>query len=521
MSGGLDSVEELLEVLRGPHSGLGRLRRGALADAELQAFLWERLGAGSALQRKVEGLFERLAGNPSLLLFALRYTLEPAGAPTAALELAPGLSLAGLGTLRELLAAHPEREEELVRGLRERIERGELAEWLRAREVEGWEAMLALMEATRRRYLGARELPGYAVLWRYAPELPLPFGEGAVHDPRELAGRIDASEAGWRRGIELLDSGWLRTWLEATGRVRDAGALDRVLGGSGSSGLKLEALLRSLDPTLAAPELVAKPATLDLGVVSGPEAQRVALELERRGRGHAWGRIELAGAREGLLVEPAEFDGTPVQVRLTVTPAALAAGAGRREAQVVVHLGSAPDAAPLRVPVRYRLGAPFGATLLRLMGGLPAAEERASSWHGSSREELATRRHAAERTRSVLGGVSGAFLGAVLGGVISLVASFVVFLALAFVPGLILWMMGRSHWVEAAWVFVGGALSNLGALFGGVRGASVGASASRDSVPVAVVLVALASALAIFLVANAKPVLQLLGGATLWLRGGS
>ena len=139
MSGGLDSVEELLEVLRGPHSGLGRLRRGALADAELQAFLWERLGAGSALQRKVEGLFERLAGNPSLLHFALRYTLEPAGAPTAALELAPGLSLAGLGTLKELLAAHPEREEELVRGLRERIERGELAEWLRAREVEGWE----------------------------------------------------------------------------------------------------------------------------------------------------------------------------------------------------------------------------------------------------------------------------------------------------------------------------------------------------------------------------------------------
>lgn len=369
----LTAIEQLIALLDTPDFGLTRLRR-LVGNGELAAWLDSRSGLSEPLRRRIAELFRVLSNDPARLLFALRFTLTP----EAPLELAPDLAIRQPDDIAHLLAAHSDRRDALIAGLCNLIDTGRLSEWLRACEFDGWQRLLRQIEDIHAAYPNEPELPGYAMAWRYAPELPLPFGTEAIADPRQLARCIDASEVERRRGEDLLARGWLRTWLVASGRLRDPAPLDAILERADLSvAARLEGTLHLLDPDLPWPDVVFEPSELDLGTIPEGDVAEGAFELCNGGRGHAWGSLRLATDTDALSVAPASFEGQ--QARFTVTVRADRARRGRSQQAEIRYTGNGTQAT---LPVTWRVGmtrrqrgqriagAVIGLTLLALVAWL-------------------------------------------------------------------------------------------------------------------------------------------------------
>lgn len=302
----ISSIAQLSALLSRPDGGLGHLRR-CIETGELEAWLATRSALPDSQRARLTLLFRALETNPANLLFALRYTLD-ASAP---LELLAECAIRDPTQIAPWLAAQPERRADLLAGLQRLIADGRFGLWLRTLEPPGWERLVGLLDEVRSAYPDEPELPAHAVLWSCDPTAPLPFGDALVTDPRTLARRIDASEHARRLGQDLLERGWIRTWLSASGRLADTEPLDALLRHATlSASARLEALLHLLDPQLPWPDVHVEPASLDLGRIREGETAIGALVLTNRGRGAATGRINLvAEAGEGCRLDPIEFDG--------------------------------------------------------------------------------------------------------------------------------------------------------------------------------------------------------------------
>ena len=177
------SLEALIEVLAGSDCGLARVRGSRVRNGQLLGWLETRAGLDSARLARIQILFKRLGTNPSLLLFALRYTLTP----NAPLELCPGVAARTPAELAAtLLGAWPDIESPL-NALGMLAASGRLPEWLRASEPPGWEEVVQKIELARTRHPGDLDLPGWLLLWAYGTNSPFPFNGGLVETPPDLA----------------------------------------------------------------------------------------------------------------------------------------------------------------------------------------------------------------------------------------------------------------------------------------------------------------------------------------------
>lgn len=343
----IDSIEALIDVLAAPDFGLHRLKR-VVENGELELWLDTRAQLPEALRPKIADLFRRCARDPARLLFGLRYSL----CPDAPLHLVPGCSVGSPTEIGPLLVAHPDRRAELFANLHGLVESGRLVEWLRAGEFTDWQAMIGLVERVRRDHPSEPELPGYAVLWHYAPTFPLPFGSERIASPIEWVRCIDVSDDARRLSLKLLERGWIQVWLQATGQLGASAEVNALFTAPGlSPPQRLELLLRLLDPSRALPALRVDPVQIDFGVVRPGEPQRQRLRIENQARGLAWGSVALAEAGQGLAVSPPSFEDTPVELTVQVDVVGQQPGA-RRETRLRVLC----DGETLDIPIRYRVG---------------------------------------------------------------------------------------------------------------------------------------------------------------------
>lgn len=258
-----NTITELAALLRDDDPPTAAALEEALWTGELEIWLQTRWWPPTEVPRltgKVRDLRQRLQGQGALARFALLHLLEP-GQP---LPLAEGLALHAPEELDALLRTHPQQLQALLDALQQRVEDGRLAEWLRAGEFPDTGRVLKLLDDCQRRYPDEPRLRAYAVYWFYTPTAGLPFANAEVADARELAARIAGSVAGRQAGLTMLQRGWLRTWLVATGRLANLFTLDQVLDdGRLSQEQRLELVLCLLDPNLPGPPPAADPAALE------------------------------------------------------------------------------------------------------------------------------------------------------------------------------------------------------------------------------------------------------------------
>lgn len=258
-----NTITELAALLRADDPPTAAALEDALWTGELEVWLETRWWPPTEVPRltgQVRDLRQRLQGQGALARFALLHWLEP-GQP---LPLAEGLALHAPEELDALLQTHPQQRQALLDALQQRVEDGRLAEWLRAGEFPDTGRVLKLLDDCQRRYPDEPRLRAYAVYWFYTPTAGLPFANAEVADARELAARIAGSAAGRQAGLTLLQRGWLRTWLVATGRLANLFTLDQVLDdGRLSPEQRLELVLRLLDPNRSGPPPVHDPAALE------------------------------------------------------------------------------------------------------------------------------------------------------------------------------------------------------------------------------------------------------------------
>ena len=219
------SLEALIEVLAGPDCGLTRVRGRRVRSGELLGWLETQAGLDSVQRARIQALFKRLGTNPSLLLFALRYTLTP----DAPLELCPDVAARSPAELAAtLLGAWPDIESPL-NALGILAASGRLPEWLRASEAPGWEEVVQKIELARTRHPGDLDLPGWLLLWAYGAKSPFPFNGCVVDTPQDLARAIDALRGGREDALRLLDAGWIRAWLITTRHITEPAGWDAAV----------------------------------------------------------------------------------------------------------------------------------------------------------------------------------------------------------------------------------------------------------------------------------------------------
>jgi hypothetical protein len=309
-------VDELIELLRGADAGLDRLGE-VLRSGDLRYYLRARLDPEDPRWGQAQEVLERLGGSAPLALFALRYVLVPEDP----LELAPGTVIRSPGEIVALVAPGARSREAVLAGLRALASDGRLGEWLRVRGAGGWTDAVSAMDGARRAYPKEPELAVYALLWHAAPDLGFPVDGGWVSTTKALAAWMDRDPARRERGLELLDRGWIPTWLAAKRAIDDPKGLFALVDSGLTRGARAEILLNLLNPKRRAPKVTADPLRLKLRVSEASPEKSMQVILEQKGRGHAWGDISLEGDSRGLSLGSGFFDGTPATVTIKVDPA--------------------------------------------------------------------------------------------------------------------------------------------------------------------------------------------------------
>nr|WP_141657224.1 hypothetical protein [Thiocapsa sp. KS1] len=458
-------------MLRTPDNGFSRLA-GALSSGDLQAYLETRGELGESLRGSITESLERLRTQPRLALFTLSCLLtdDP-------LSVTPDVEVRSLDDLVRLLApATPGREATLA-GFCALIADGRLGEWLRTRVPVGGEDTLAAMDAVLRTYPGEPDLAVYTLLWRLAPDLGFPVGDGWVKTTKELAAWIDRDDDHRTRGLDLLDRGWVGTWLLANGRLDASGDLSARVPLGLTRAARAETLLWLLDPDVPGPRVLAEPARLKLSFKSSSPESTIGVTLRSEGPGYAWGSVDLQGAVPGVELLTRQFDGTPSTVSLRVRPSTMRPGVSRDLSLVIRTYGPREDH-ELRVPMR-----------LRIRGSATAMARTTTSgpW-------------ALNTFRLLLGGASGAVIGATLGVLAGGILSVVVVFLLGF-PAILL-LLFIHNIMELLIEYVGKTVGTIGIAAGIWIGLVFGATNAARSWLSTVVLVAIAIALVLYGIEN-------------------
>jgi hypothetical protein len=286
------------------------------------------------------GIRERLPHSKETALFALLHTLDPA----RPLRLPQGRALQHPGELAELYRQGHRPAVELIAQL---LFSRRLEEWIRGARFHGWERDLAFVERARKDYL-ERQLQGaYCVLWHFVPQIPLRFDGKRIAGAADLARLIDASPERTRRGLQLMEQGWIRAWLVGTGQVWPPTELDHLLLAIDlSPEARLEEVLRLLDPSLPPPGLAAHPSTLLFGALPEGETAARTLRISGTGRGHLHGLVVLERYGEGITLDNFRIEGRTTEVGVNLHTLGLAPGryrnrlwlrsnAGEREVEIL------------------------------------------------------------------------------------------------------------------------------------------------------------------------------------------
>jgi len=285
------------------------------------------------LVERIRGIQERLAAEPDVALRVLLHTLDP----QRPLILAKRLTLQHPGQLGEL---YRKARRPLLAALEEALFSRLLEEWLRATQVGDWQRHAKFVERTREEYAERRRQGAYAVLWRFVAGLPLPFAGEAILDPRRLARVIDSDRRHWQQGRRMLEDGWLRTWLVASGRVSSATDLDHlVLALDMSWDAKLEALLQLLEPGLAAPVMEVDPRALVFSALHPEQRRSRRLEISNTGRGHLYGRILLEQYGQGITLSDFAIEGPACTIDVTLDTLGLEPGQYHNKLRLLTNAG--------------------------------------------------------------------------------------------------------------------------------------------------------------------------------------
>jgi hypothetical protein len=223
------------------------------------------------------------------------------------------------------------------------------------------------------------ELGLFAVRCHFNPTIPFRFASQEAHAPQELATLIDRDGQSFERGIRLLTTGWIRTWLICTGRMRNPSAFDEIVADETiSPGRKMEAVLHLLDPALPWPRPAADVPSIDPGAISAESSRSVRLTISNAGRGFLSGIITLGATDtdKGLqpLVKPLVqgahmsmkttiIEGGPTTVEVVLHGRGLPVGAEEHGVIVATTNGGV-----IEIPVLFRVTAPLRAMLLRSLG---------------------------------------------------------------------------------------------------------------------------------------------------------
>jgi serine/threonine protein kinase len=292
----------------------------------------------------------------ALAIFALLYTL----APQTPLVLREGVSITRLEELEETIVLSPGLETKVA----ELLFNGRLAEWLLAVFPERQDDLIFLQECPRR-FINDRGLAVWVLRWRIKPSIGFQFGTENALDPRELAALIDRNVQGTSLGLELLQNGWIQTWLETTGRLTEPESFSSLVNNTVHTWrAKLEAVLHLLDPALPWPKPEADLPVLDGGGISGEAVKTMPLTVANAGRGYLTGLITLAGDNGiTLLTADGKIEGRPITVEIQFSALGLALGSRPRAVVTVQTPGG-----NLEVPVTFRVIAPLPGMIGRSLG---------------------------------------------------------------------------------------------------------------------------------------------------------
>jgi len=310
----IDSPEGLAAAIQaGNKSFLWDLARQVVEGRVLAWFAaTERGEAGARVLAALQNFTERYADRPHLAPYVVYWAIKQ----KASLPIGPGLRARKPEDLATILSQHPEqaeRVETLLFG-------GYLLVWLemvhpeRRDEIDFVRDFMAMS-------LGKRSQGLQGLHWLFNPDTPLQVGKSAVTSPAELAAVLDSSRDARKLGCELLQNGTIRTWLRATGRLRDSSAFDLIANNENFSwATRLETILRLLDPLLVRPHIVVDAKELNFGEMLNGAKKTMELLVELKGRGHMWGRASIPNGGDDFLVQPAEFEGRDALLIVTATP---------------------------------------------------------------------------------------------------------------------------------------------------------------------------------------------------------
>ncbi len=480
------SLEQVIALLRTPDNGFSRLA-GVLSTGDLQIYLETRLGLDDALRGSISESLDRLRTRPHLALFTLRYLLTD-----DSLDLTPRVEVRTLDDLVRVLAPAALGRESTLAGLRALSADGRLVEWLRIRAPVGGAGAVAAMDAVLGAYPGEPDLVVYTLLWRLAPDMGFPVEDGWVKTAKELAAWLDYDDDHRARGLDLLDRGWIDTWLVASGRLDAPGHLSARIPTSLTRAARAETLLWLLDPDLPGPRVLAEPARLKLSYrSSGPEST-IGVTLCSEGPGYAWGSVDLQGTAPGVELLTRHFDGTPSTVSLRIRPSAMRPGASHDLTLVIRTCGPRADH-ELRVPM-----------CLQVRGSTTVTTRTTTSSHW-----------ALNVFRFLLGGASGAIIGATFGALVGGILSVLVLFLLGF-PAFLL--QSFIHNVTELLVeYVGKSVGTIGITAGAIAGLILGATLAARSLLSAVLLIAMAIPLIHFGLENKAAVMSTVQGISWFL----
>jgi hypothetical protein len=294
-------------------------------------------------------------------LFALLYTLDP----KLPLKLPGGGELTRPEDIEDLLRRHPELQDRV----KEFLCQGNLEEWLLAAFPDRADAA-DFLGRCRRDYQQQPDQGCYACRWYFNPAVPFPFGPETVSLPEELAARIDRGGEDWLKGIELLSQGWIKTWLTASGRLKDTGPFDQIVNTPEEGwDRKLENVLHLLDPELPWPQIAADRVAVDLSSVGTESTKTVALRLYNAGRGYLAASFSLQGSGKGITMDRFSTEGGAATVVITAKGQGLPMGSRQQMRLIADGNGGRLD-----IPISFRVAAPWTMMTLRsLRTGLVCA----------------------------------------------------------------------------------------------------------------------------------------------------
>jgi hypothetical protein len=291
-------------------------------------------------------------------LMAFFYTLNP----QAPLYLGPGAGLKSPSDLEAVLKAQPGARS----GFGKLLFDGVIGEWLRIafpNRIEDARFVRTCAEAFKEK----RELGIESVRWRFDTRLPFAWDGVVAKDQEELARVIGRNEASFRQGMRLLEEGWIRGWLVATGRLvrsDDLKSFDEMVGGRASWGAKMQLVLGMLSKGAVKPIPVAQPAVLSLGRVAVSGSRRTKVTVRNGGGGFLSGTVAVGQQGAACKLDgQTTIEGGAVEFTVVVSPVGEPAGARRKlKVRVITNGGT------IEIPVTYTVGAPWAAMLGRSAG---------------------------------------------------------------------------------------------------------------------------------------------------------